>query len=71
MHKKSGKSRRPTGSGKSIDTPSKGKKGPLSGADQLEGAPKTKGERGVVKVNPDSGYAGNVTGPYSQPVRLK
>ncbi len=68
MQKKSGSSKRATGAGKAIDSPSKGNAESLSGA---PGSFKTKGERGVTKVDPDGGYAGNVTGPYSQPVKLK
>jgi len=57
--------RRPSGSGRSLDTPSKGREKELAG----ERAPG--GEQNRSKpVNPDAGYAGNVSGMCSKPVKV-
>jgi hypothetical protein len=63
-------SRRPTGYGKSLDSPSVEAEAPLSGADQLLGDPGgTAGERGITSFDMDGDYGGNVFGCCSKPVK--
>lgn len=63
------------GGGRALNSPSKGRERPLSGADQLDGTPPSKDRQAKTNkphsYNMDSDdYAGNVQGPLSRPVHV-
>lgn len=62
-------SRRPTGMGKSADSPPRSMEKSLNADNSEEGfAPFAKPSGAFEAVDPDGGYAGNVVGPQSKPV---
>ncbi len=65
------KSRRPTGLGKSVDTPPKDRERNLSGADQLDELPSGPKAGGITPASFDGDFAGNVVGCCSKPVSMK
>lgn len=68
MHRKS---RRPSGLGKSVDTPPKDRERNFTGDDQLDGLPPGPKPGGITPASFDGDYAGNVVGCCSKPVSMK